>query len=698
MSFFKALEQELNLYFGKDQQDAICHYEGPALTLAIPGSGKTTLMLARAVYLSECHGIDPKNLLNLTFSKAAASDMAERYTARFRPHFRHQFEFSTIHSFAYKVLGQVWKERGIRPKTLLPHQRELLSAAAYQISGIRLNDDQYEALSNQMGYSRNMMFASGKLASSGLDFPEIDRISDAYEALKSKQHVMDFDDLLLATLKLLQEDSGILSRLKKRYPFVQIDEAQDTSKVQHEILKRLVYPSNNLFIVADDDQAIYGFRGASPELLMSFESQFPGGRLYHLSKNYRSRQEIIDVCSRIICHNQTRYDKTLTTDRGNGGKVTLMEFETYSDRNNAILEQLQSVQKEYVNGQTTGILYRNHLSGLSVMDALLEAGIPFKIEAGRRTLSDHWLVRDMEAFLTLSKDSSDLDAFLRIVYKTELRINKEAVENIRLNHRGRDVFEVSLEITGRKGHSSDRIRRVQQAISNLKRMRAAEFLETIDGELGYSGYLEFAQNSLGQSADRIRSMWFSLIAIASRFERPEPFFERLVELDRYRQGNDEAFVALSTLHASKGREFDRVILVDILKGIFPVKEEIRTDTERLLLEEERRLFYVGVSRARESVRILHARFGGGRHLRLSLFVTEIMEGLERQRPSAALSASGVVTAQPELLGGTAHHLRFGRGEILSQEGDAIEIQFKDKVRTLSFKLCIEKGFLTFPEN
>ena len=694
MSFFKVLEQELNLFFGKDQQDAICHFEGPALTLAIPGSGKTTLMLARAVYLAEHHGLDPRNLLNLTFSKAAASDMAQRYAVRFRPHFRHQFEFSTIHSFAFKVLGQVWRERGIRPKTLLSHQRELLSAAAFQVMGTRLNDDQYETLSNQIGYSRNMMFASGKLASSGLDFPEIDRISDAYEALKANQHVMDFDDLLLATLKLLQEDSAILNRLKKRYPFVQIDEAQDTSKVQHEILKRLVYPSNNLFIVADDDQAIYGFRGASPELLMSFESQFPGGQLYHLSKNYRSRQEIIDVCSGIICHNQTRYDKTLTTDRGKGGKVTLMEFETYSDRNKTILDQLKD---HAASGQTTGILYRNHLSGLSVMDALLEAGIPFKIEAGRRTLSDHWLVRDMEAFLKLSADPTDLDAYLRIVYKTELRINKEAVETIRLNHRGRDVFEVSLETIGRKGHSSDRIRRVQQTVRGLKRMRAADFLETIDGELGYSGYLEFAQNSLGQSADRIRSMWFSLIAVASRFARPESFFERLAALDQYRPSGDDALVSLSTLHASKGREFDHVVLVDILKGIFPVKEEFRSDADRLLIEEERRLFYVGVSRARESVRIMHSRFGGGRHLRLSLFVTEIIDRLERLRPSAASSAAGVESPPPEIRGGAAHHLRFGPGEVLSQNGDAIDIQFKDKVRTLSLKLCLEKGFLTFQD-
>jgi len=695
MSFFKVLEQELNLFFGKDQQDAICHYEGPALTLAIPGSGKTTLMLARAVYLSEHHGLDPRNLLNLTFSKAAASDMAQRYAARFRPNFRHQFEFSTIHSFAFKVLGQVWKERGIRPKTLLAHQRELLSAAASQVTGTRLNDDQYEALSNQIGYARNMMYASGKLASSGLDFPEIDRISDAYEALKANHHVMDFDDLLLAALKLLQEDSNILNRLKKRYPFVQIDEAQDTSKVQHEILKRLVYPANNLFIVADDDQAIYGFRGASPELLMSFESQFPGGRLYHLSKNYRSRQEIINVCSRIICHNQTRYDKTLTTDRGSGGKVNLVEFETYSDRNRAILDQLKNQE---VPGHTTGILYRNHLSGLSVMDALLDAGIPFKIEAGRRSLSDHWLVRDLEAFLKLSSNPADLDAFVRIVYKTELRLNKEAVETIRLNHRGRDVFEVSLETIGRKGHASERIRRVQQTVRSLKHMRAADFLETIDGELGYSGYLEFAQNSLGQSADRIRSMWFSLIAVASRFERPEPFFERLAALDRYRPSGDDAKVALSTLHASKGREFDHVVLVDILKGIFPVKEEFRTEPERLLLEEERRLFYVGVSRARESVRIMHSRFGGGRHLRLSLFVTEIMEGLERLRPSALGSARDAILASSECRSGAAHHLRFGWGEVLSQDGDAIDIQFKDKVRTLSYRLCIEKGFLTFPEN
>ena len=178
MIFFETLEHELKLFFGKDQQDAIKHFEGPALTLAVPGSGKTTLMLARAVYLSEVHGLDPRSLLNLTFSKAAASDMVERYATRFRPHFRHQFEFSTIHSFAYKVLGQVWKERSIRPRRLLANTRELLSAAAYQVSSSRLNDDQFEALSNQIGYARNMMYAAGQLSSNGLDFPERIRVSE----------------------------------------------------------------------------------------------------------------------------------------------------------------------------------------------------------------------------------------------------------------------------------------------------------------------------------------------------------------------------------------------------------------------------------------------------------------------------------------------------------------------------------------
>ena len=695
MIFFETLEHELKLFFGKDQQDAIKHFEGPALTLAVPGSGKTTLMLARAVYLSEVHGLDPRSLLNLTFSKAAASDMAERYATRFRPHFRHQFEFSTIHSFAYKVLGQVWKERSIRPRRLLANTRELLSAAAYQVSSSRLNDDQFEALSNQIGYARNMMYAAGQLSSNGLDFPEIDRISEAYEALKTTHHVMDFDDLLLATLKLLQEDSGILNRLKKRYPFVQIDEAQDTSKVQHEILRRLVYPSSNLFIVADDDQAIYGFRGASPELLMRFESQFPRGRIYHLSKNYRSRQEILKVCSDIICHNQTRYDKALKASRDKGGRVSLLEYDNYADRNAAILEHLQSTR-----GQSTGILFRNHLSGLSVMDTLLEAGLPFKVEAGRRTLSDHWLVRDLAAFLQLSEDPSNLDAFQRIVHKTELRIRKETLEIIKLNHRGRDVFEVCLETIGRKGHYSDRIRDVQQTVRTLKDLRASDFLETVDGTLGYSGYLEFAQDTLGQSADKIRSLWFSLIAIASRFRKPEQFFERLLALDHYRPDKQDASIALSTLHASKGREFDHVILIDLLKGIFPVKEETRTEADRLLLEEERRLFYVGVSRARESVSLMHARFGGGRHLRLSLFVTEIMESLERVRPKAhAARPDNGVTGLPDQISevGIARHLRFGAGEVLSLNGDAIEIQFKDKVRTLSLRLCLEKGFLIFPQ-
>jgi DNA helicase-2/ATP-dependent DNA helicase PcrA len=495
--------------------------------------------------------------------------------------------------------------------------------------------------------------------------------------------------MLILTLKIMQEDASVTDRLRHRYPFVQIDEAQDTSKVQHEILKRLVFPSNNLFIVADDDQAIYGFRGASPDLLLSFQTQFPGGKLYHLATNYRSREEIIKVCAFAIQNNLTRYQKELSAIRGPGGTFRLKEFETYADRNKALLQDLMAFPES-----STGILYRNHLSGLSVMDALLEAGLDFRIEAGRRTISEHWLVKDMEAFYRLSQSPEDLESFLRIVYKTELRLTREAVETIKLNHRGRDVFQVALEALGRKGYASDRIKRVQTDISQLKNLRAPDFLETVDGALGYSGYLKYAETSLGQSPDHIRSLWFSLLAIADRFSSPADFFARLKALDQYRGVEGAARISLSTLHASKGREFDRVKLIDVVTGIFPKQDTFKTEAERLALEEERRLFYVGISRARESVDLYHARFGGGRRLRLSTFVDEILPVIEQIRPPKSQPATDPVS-ETLMVGSSVQHLKFGAGKVAAIHGDALTLLFEDKTRTLSLRLCLEKGFLTF---
>lgn len=689
MTFFNLLKNDLSIEFGEDQKSSVLHFEGPALTLAIPGSGKTTLMLARALYLSEIYHVDPKSILNLTFSKAAASDMNERYTNRFRSHFPYNFQFSTIHGFSYKILTQIWKENGTTPKKLLSHNREFLVRASEKCTASRLTDDQFETLSNQISYARNMLFSRGTLKSNGLDYPKIDDISEAYEYLKQEQHVIDFDDMLLMTLKTMQEDTSILDRLKRRFPFVQIDEAQDTSKVQHEILKRLVFPANNLFIVADDDQSIYGFRGASPDLLMSFQAQFPGGKLFHLSKNYRSRKEIIDVCSHVICNNQTRYEKTFSAIRGSGGSFKLKEFETYSDRNTAMLEDLKKIP-----ASSCAILYRNHLSGLSIMDALIEAGQSFHIESGRRLISHHWLIKDMEAFYRLSYAPSDLDAFLRIVFKTDLRLTREAVETLQLNHRGRDVFEVALEVSGRKGYASERIRRVQSDIARLKQLRAIDFLETVDGTLGYSGYLQYAETSLGQSADHIRSLWFSLLAIANRFDSTADFFERLKVLDHYKSTEKDSKISLSTLHASKGREFDHVQLIDVISGIFPASDISSSEKDRLALEEERRLFYVGISRARESVTLFHARFGGGRRLPLSIFIKEILPVIEHITPPK----NNVISKESPVglsLGAPARHQKFGSCTVLSIEGDAITLQFEDKIRTLSLRLCLEKEFLTF---
>lgn len=704
MDFYESLFIYCGYQFNDEQRAAISHFQGPALTLAVPGSGKTTLLLARTVCLVKEYGINPNKILTMTFSKAAANDMNQRYMEKYYPHFKYKLNFSTIHSFSYKVL-KAYRRRLGKSLSLIdgdgPSKLEILSGLYRQVKGEYLGEEAFEELSSALSYIKNMMLIPSEFQKSGIKFPMIEDLYLGYEKHKQRHDLIDFDDMLSETLSALQENKALLDSVREAYPFIQVDETQDTSKLQHELIKLIAYPKNNLFVVADDDQSIYGFRGAFPDMILDFEQIYKGSARYHLSLNYRSKDEILEACSASIIHNQKRYKKNLSGVHGRGGLAEMLYFESIDERNDhleEIIEQtLLSGKAAKGEKQDIGILYRNHMSALSIIDRLMSLQVPFTLKDGKQKLSDKWLVKDLSAFWSLSQEPTKLESFEKICYRTSARISKAMLEYVRLNHRGRNIFDVLIEAPGVNGYKLRTLRTLESDFGQLRHVNAFDALQIIENNLGYREFMSYAIDQMGYSEISINNLWSSLKAIARRQNTLGDLLDRLKALDGYIAAHESSsLVKLSTIHSAKGQEYHTVILIDVNYGLLPSVKEVKTALDERTLEEDRRLFYVGLSRAKKRCYILHAKFQNGDYVSPSPFIKEIEKKLNVRLMKAIQRADDIPASTFFVHQDVTHNL-FGKGTILSIEGDRISIGFEDRIRDLSLRVCLEKKLLIAAE-
>ncbi len=700
MDFYESLFIYCGYQFNDEQKAAISHFQGPALTLAVPGSGKTTLLLARTVCLVREYGVNPNKILTMTFSKAAANDMNQRYLEKYYPHFKYKLNFSTIHSFSYKVLKAYRKRLG-KPISLIdgggPSKLEILSGLYRQIKNEYLGEEAFEELSSALSYIKNMMLMPAEFQKSGIKFPMIEELYLGYEKYKQIHHLIDFDDMLSETLYALQDNSALLESVREAYPFIQVDETQDTSKLQHELIKLIAYPKNNLFVVADDDQSIYGFRGAFPDMILNFDKIYKGSSRYHLNLNYRSKDEILETCGASIVHNKKRYPKKLEGVRGKGGLSEMLYFESIDERNDHLEEIIQNTlgqaQTKASGKQDVGILYRNHMSALSVIDRLMSLQVPFTLKDGKQKLSEKWLVKDLAAFWRLSNDLNHLESFEKICYRTSARISRAMLDYVRLNHRGRNVFDVLLEAPGVNGYKLRTLRTLESDLLQLKQVNAYDALQIIENNLGYQAFMSYAIDQMGYSEISINNLWASLKSIARRQKNLGDLLDRLLALDGYIAAHESSsLVKLSTIHSAKGQEYHTVILIDVNYGLLPSIKEVSSELDERTLEEDRRLFYVGLSRAKERCYILHAKFQNGDYVSPSPFLKEIEKKLN-VRLMKPISHAQELLDSPFVTGQCVKHALFGSGTILAIDGDRISIGFEDRIRDLSLRVCVEKNLL-----
>ncbi len=670
--------QGKGILLNEQQKRAVYQTEGAVLLLAVPGAGKTTVITARTEEILRQNLARPDQILTMTFSREAARDMQRRYLTLFPDRQGNPPIFSTIHRFCNQILRRYARTRGTQPPALLeatvPGGRQaVLKELLLQLTHRYPDEDLVEQANALIGYAKNRLLSPDKVKYT--DNVPLVPLMQAYEGLKRQRHWMDFDDMLCYALTILRRYPTFLEQIRQALRYLQIDEAQDTSLVQHEII-RLIAQDRNLFLVGDEDQSIYGFRGATPEKLLSFGTDYPGATILKLEQNYRSTQEIVRACDRMIAHNQQRYAKHMVTQREQGTPIAFVEQKGSWEQYAYLLQQIQAKPPH----ETMALLYRNNDSAFALVDLLSREGIPFFIREQRTSFCKSGVIQDILAFFALAQDPGDVRAFSRIYYKTFCHIRKEMALFVRDEIRPHEtVFEALLRFPREENIHSGEILSLRNLFQRVPRESPRRAMGIILNDMEYYSALH-RLSSEGVRPQDIQKVE-GLLAMASRCQNIPEFLGRIGQLDDLvvqasKQGSQT--LCLSTIHASKGLEYDTVVLLDAYEEILPSRQAIEDQIagHPQTMEEEARLFYVGCTRAKDRLIIPFSRNSRVGELVPSRFIRYL-----QQTP---VDMPDQLT-EP-VVGTWIKHQKFGEGYILSSSS-------KDRMFRVAFVQGPERTFV-----
>lgn len=595
---FQTFCGRFSLRLDGQQEAAVRQTEGPVLLLAVPGSGKTTALISRIGCLLYCREIDPRAILTMTYTVAATNDMRRRFEQLFGTEYSGALEFRTINGVCAKIIHQFEQRTGRQAFRLIAEEGESgkLLREAYVRCGLAYpSESELEDCKSKIAFCKNGMLSDEEIRELDGGDPDFFPLYDAYRRLLLEKRLMDYDDQMVYGLRILRAYPQILHSWQKRYRYFCVDEAQDTSRIQHEIIRLLASDSRNLFMVGDEDQTIYGFRAAYPKALTQFPQLWPEGKILLLETNYRSTGEIVRRADVFIGRNADRHEKHMRTPNPPGEPPKSVSFAHRWDQYGYLADLAEREKRQIA------ILYRNNECSLPLIDLLEKRGIPYCCREQRAVFFTHPILRDVRDFFALAEHPSDGETFLRIYYKLRCGISREMARRAVQagKHRpGRSV----LELAGTLSDEDWRRERIFSAFDQLSRLlsdNSPRALLRIEDQLGYREYLESQNADLGKLD--------ILEALARQNPKREAFLARLDALEQISaQGGtgDREGLILSTIHASKGLEYDRVILMDCFDGLFPQEPEPKDRDGQLNLAEERRLFYVAVTRAKYRLELL----------------------------------------------------------------------------------------------
>lgn len=689
-----AFEREYGLTLNPQQEAAVACTQGPGLLLAVPGSGKTTVIVARLGYMVLCRGIPPEHILTVTYTVAATADMRRRFAKVFGEELAGRMAFRTINGLCALIIRRYEQVTGRTAFRLVSDEGEitrLLREILQSVLGGYPTESDIRELRTRLSYCKNSMLTPEEIRQEKLEGGgELWPLYRQYQDTMRRRRWMDYDDQMVYGLQILKSRPDILGEYRRRYRYISVDEAQDTSRIQHTILRLLAGEEANLFLVGDEDQSIYGFRAAWPQALLEFDQVYPQAKVLFMEENYRCSGAITRRADAFIRRNTQRRDKHMFTRNGEGSPIRAISLQDGASQYRYLLRVARECEGE------TAVLYRNHHSVLPLIDLLEREGVPYRCRPGEGTFFSHALVRDITDAIRLAYRPTDGALFERLYYKLGTGLKKERLQAaLRRQSRAWDmpITDLILDDPALEPWAAGRVKALRTHLTHLLEGTSLQAVHRIYYYMGYQEYLQ----QRGADTSRVRP----LMALANQNPELEAFLDRLEELEGVvaAGGSDpESPFILSTIHASKGLEYDRVILLDVLDGVFPQVAEPR-EGERLspedlaVLEEERRLFYVAVTRARRQLEVLTFTREYGRPAPpRSSFIDALVPPEGETAP-----AGGSVTREEEdqfRRGTRVRHRRFGAGEVLRREGSVILVALDNgENRKFDLRTCLKGGLL-----
>ena len=703
---FEEFQNKYNITLNKQQAEAVQSVEGPVLLLAVPGSGKTTVLVTRLGYMIYCKGIAPENILTLTYTVSATHDMAERFEKYFGAELRERLEFRTINGVCARIIqyfGQLIGKDSFQLVTEEITTAGMLSLIFQQVEGTYPTEGDIKDIRSKITYIKNMMLSAEHISEleEEADF-QLSKIYKMYCEEMRKQGLMDYDDQMIYALNILRRSPETLQYFQSRYRYICVDEAQDTSKIQHEIIALLAGGRENLFMVGDEDQSIYGFRAAYPKAMLSFEKNHSGAKVLLMEENFRSNARIVEVADRFIQKNTMRHEKHMKAFREAGANIREIELKTRK----AQYTYLEKVAMEC--REQTAVLYRDNESVLPLVDRLERQGIPYRMRNADLTFFTHQTVTDILNIIRFAMNPKDTELFMQIYFKLNLYINKQNA--IRFCEISEEKDMPVLEVAVRHGDFPDyTVRSIQEIRMHLELVQkeaADKAVNRIVKLMGYGEYLE----RMGLNEGKI----FIMKEIACMEETAEGFLNRVAQLQqiiREKECDSACPFILSTIHASKGLEYDTVYLLDVMDGILPEKvlmNQKKADAKEWeTYEEERRLFYVGVTRAKNCLQLFRLPNTStfckellGRESKVAFAPSQgryltptTAKGAEK--PQKVFSEEKYAAFCESLSEGVSvAHKKYGQGVVVEMLEEYATIQFEETSKKFSLKFLFESGMLS----
>ena len=578
------------------QQKAVCHETGPMLVLAGPGSGKTTVLLCRISRLLERGLAKPQEILALTFSKAAAEEMKSRFE---NLNGASGVSFGTFHSIFFRILRsrygwnveQIFQEQERR--SIL---RNSIEAEKWDIPDL---EEYISQFFSQLSLMNSELEQPNRFTPTGMPVEEFRKLYRAYEGYKERHEKLDFDDMLTQCYQLLREDAAVREYWQRKYKFILVDEFQDVNQAQFACLQILAEKHQNLFVVGDDDQSIYAFRGARPDFLLHFPTLYPAAKKVTLNTNYRSTERIVNLAERVIGNNEVRFVKNMKGIGEAGDKVTFFLAEDAAKEAAHIAEKIGRLLDEGVPLTEIAVIYRTNLQGGAFARELYKRGIPYDLRDNSGNVYEHWVAKDLLAYLLLAENEESDSALRRILNKPKRYIGKDLLaEAETMPYTLLRSFFVCPSL---KGWQEENLENLRIDLNQIRKRTPYDALKYIRKVIGYDEYLEefaaYRRTSaqvLQEIADEIMETAKDCADVRSFREQLERLSLQMKEQSR-KKGQKRNGVALMTMHGAKGLEFRAVFLPSLVEGIVPHEKGMDT------VAEERRLFYVAMTRASEKL-------------------------------------------------------------------------------------------------